>query len=81
MFYWIIAYVNFEKKTPCDEFYFVFVCPHFEDIRNRLSKSITGKKPKVFKFLQLLSIHNIHDLYNLRRYVYFAFKSREVILS
>ena len=32
-------------------------------------------------FVQLLSIHNIHDLCILGKSVYFAFKSREGILS
>ena len=41
-----------------------------------LSKSITG-----FKFVQLLSVHNTHYLCNLGKYVYFAFESRECILS
>ena len=37
----------------------------------------------MLKFVQLLtvSIHNIHELYNLGKYFYFAFKSREGILT
>ena len=35
----------------------------------------------MFKCEQLLSIHNIHDLCNLGKYINFAFKSRESIFS
>ena len=35
----------------------------------------------MFKCEQLLSIHNIHDLCNLGKYINFAFKSREGIFS
>ena len=47
----------------------------------KIIKKYYWKKPNVFKFAQLLSVHNTHDLRNLGKYVYFAFKSRECILS
>ena len=62
------------KRDVEDEFHFVLVCPHFEVIRKRFIKKYYWQKPNVFKFVQLLSVHNIHDLCNLGKYVYFAFK-------
>ena len=71
------------------EFRWLFLCFKIEvkfEKNILLSKHIHSfihsfKKPNVFKFVQLLSVHKTHDLCNLGKYVYFAFKSRECILS
>ena len=58
---------------------YLTMCKHKNT--KKIIKKYYWKKPNVFKFAQLLSVHNTHDLCNLGKYVHFAFKSRECILS
>ena len=61
--------------------YFISTLPRQHQKQNKKIKKYYWEKPNVFKFGQLLSVHNTHDLCNLGKYVYFLFKSRESILS
>ena len=72
---------KFCKHDLEDEYHFVLICPQYEELRHKHIKKYYWQKPSVFKFIQLLSIRNVHQLCNLGKYLHFALKVRENLVN
>lgn len=61
-----------------NEYHFLLACPKYYDLRNKLLKPYFCHWPTIHKFKSLLSTTNINELINLSKYIYFAFKRRNI---
>jgi hypothetical protein len=59
-----------------DEFHFILKCPAYISQRKSFIKKYYFNKPSVFKLVQLLSVQNVKELINLRKYLYQAIEIR-----
>ena len=50
-----------DKKEFGDEFHYLFICPVFQEDRNRLLKEYYRKFPSMYKFIELMSTTNMKD--------------------
>ena len=57
-----------DKKEILDEFYYLFICPVFQEDRNRLLKEYYRKFPSMYKFIELMSTTNMKDLRKLAEF-------------
>ena len=61
----------------CDGNYVkVLECVKYRDIRIKYIKSYYWRRPSAYKFIQLLSVHNVKELNNIGKYLYIAEKIR-----
>ena len=51
-----------------DEFHYLFICPVFQEDRNRLLKEYYRKFPSMYKFIELMSTTNMKDLRKLAQF-------------
>ena len=51
-----------------DEFHYLFICPVFQEDRNRLLKEYYRKFPSMYKFIELMSTTNMKDLRKLAEF-------------
>ena len=51
-----------DKNEIGDEFHYLFICPVFQEDRNRLIKEYYRKFPSMYKFIELMSTTNMKDL-------------------
>ena len=51
-----------------DEFHYLFICPVFQEDRNRLLKEYYRKIPSMFKIIELMSTTNMTDLRKLAEF-------------
>ena len=56
-----------DKNEIGDEFHYLFICPVFQEDRNRLLKSIT-ENSSMYKFILLMSTTNMKDLSKLAEF-------------
>ena len=52
-----------------DEYHFVLKCPFYTDLRSKYVKPYYWKKPSVFKLVQLFSVRNVKQTYNLGQFL------------
>ena len=57
-----------DKKEIGDEFHYLFICPVFQEDRNRLLKEYYRKFPSIYKFIELMSTTNMKDLSKLAEF-------------
>ena len=57
-----------DKNEIRDEFYYLLICPVFQDDRNRLLKKYYRKVPSVYKFIELMSTTSMKDLRKLAEF-------------
>ena len=57
-----------DKNEIGDEFHYLFICPVFQEDRNRLLKEYYRKFPSMYKFIELMSTTNIKDLRKLAQF-------------
>ena len=50
------------------EFHHLFICPVFQEDRNRLLKEYYRKFPRLYKFVELMSTTNMKDLRKLAQF-------------
>ena len=60
-----------------DEFHFILICPHYQNLRVTLLKRYYYVRPSVYKFIQLLSTQNVKELCNLGKFIKNAFVIRK----
>ena len=51
-----------------DKFHYLFICPAFQEDRNRLLKEYYRKLPIMYKFIELISKTNMKDLRKLAEF-------------
>ena len=51
-----------------DVFHYLFICPVFQEDRNRLLKDYYRKFPSMYKFIELMSTSNMKDLRKLAQF-------------
>ena len=57
-----------DKNEIEDEFHYLFICPVFQEDRNRLLKEYYGKFPSMYKFIELMSTSNMKELRKLAEF-------------
>ena len=57
-----------DKNEIGDEFHYLFICPVFQEDRNRLLKEYYRKFPCRYKFIELMSTTNMKDLRKLAQF-------------
>ena len=57
-----------DKNEIGDEFHYLFICPVFQEDRNRLLKEYYRKFPSMYKFIELMSTTNMKDLRKLAQF-------------
>ena len=65
--------IRVEDSKDCtneigDEFHYLFICPVFQEDRNRLLKDYYRKFPSMYKFIELMSTSNMKDLRKLAQF-------------
>ena len=63
-----------------DEFHFILKCPKFSELRIKYINKYYYNRPSVFKLVQLLSINNVKQLFNLGKFLYRATNERSKLL-
>ena len=63
-----------------DEFHFILKCPFYHDIRIKYIKKYYYNRPSVWKLVQLLSVQNLKELYNLGKFLFLSSKRRNDII-
>ena len=66
----ILNYVHFVLKSPA-----------YCDLRQKYIKQYYGRRPSVFKLVQLLSVNTVKELCSLGKFIRDAFKLRFSLLS
>ena len=64
-----------------DEYHFLLICPHYNDIRMKYFSRYFCHWPTMSKFKSLMPSKSQHTLSNLSKYIYFALKRRNEIIS
>ena len=57
-----------DKNEIGDEFHYLFICPVFQEDRNRLLKEYYRKIPSMYKLIELMSTINMKDLRKLAEF-------------
>ena len=57
-----------DKNEIGDEFHYLFICPVFQEDRNRLLKKCYRKFTSMYKFILLMSTTNMKDLSKLAEF-------------
>ena len=57
-----------DKNKIEDEFHYVFICPVFQEDRNRLLNKYYRKFPSMYKFIELMSTTSMKDLRKLAEF-------------
>ena len=63
-----------------NEYHFLLVCPLYRELRQRYMKPYFCHWPTLNKFDELMSKRNINTISNLSKFIYYAFKSRQLSL-
>ena len=63
-----------------DESHFILQCNKYTDLRKKYIKKYYWSRPSAYKLVQLFSVENTHELCNLGKYIYYAFKIRNNML-
>ena len=64
-----------------DEYHFLLICPHYNDIRRKYFSQYFCHWPNMTKFKQLMSSKSKHTLSKLSKYIYFAQKRRNEAIT
>ena len=64
-----------------DEYHFLLICPHYNDIRMKYFSRYFCHWPNMSKFKSLMSSKSQHTLSKLSKYIYIALKRRNEIIS
>ena len=64
-----------------NEYHFLLVCPLYRELRQRYMKPYFCHWPTLNKFDELMSKRNINTISNLSKFIYYAFKSRQLSLQ
>ncbi|KAL4219933.1 hypothetical protein ACF0H5_020345 [Mactra antiquata] len=60
-----------------DEYHFVIICPFYKNLRENFIKPKFYIRPSVHKFISLLNSDESDDIFNLSKYIHFAFERRK----
>lgn len=63
-----------------DEFHFVLKCPQYKELRLKYIKKYYREKLSVLKSIQLLTVKNYKESWNLKKHLNVAFNNRNGIL-
>ena len=61
-----------------NEYHFLLVCPFYRELRQRYMKPYYCHWPTLNKFEDLMCKRNKNTVLNLSKFIYFAFKSRQM---
>ena len=50
--------VKCDQNEIGDKFHYPFICPVFQEDRNRLLEKYYRKFPSMYKFIELINVHN-----------------------
>ena len=58
----------------------ILKCPFYHDLRIKYIKKYYYNRPSVWKLVQLLSVQNLKELYNLGKFLFVSCKRRSDII-